>query len=34
MYRQPGSVTAVGNPGSIPAQPFIICKLIGNEFTN
>ena len=34
MKREPGSVLAVGNPGSVPAQPFIACKFIASVIQN
>ena len=34
LYRRPGSVPAVSNPGSVPAQPFMICKFIASIVQN
>ena len=34
LLRRPGSVRAVGNPGSVPAQSFIICKFIASIVQN
>ena len=34
IQRLPGSVPAVGKPGSIPAQPFIICEFIAGIVQN